>query len=277
MPAALDGAENGIERCENRQHRGERRIRAQFADQRDRRQGGPKQPDIREGGGQRRAEHEEGERHHHSQRAAAHGEQGAGTAAAAELHADPEHERAEHQGQPDREDETGQRPPAQLAKAKEREEGEARHRQHRDLRADAGALPLQEEAPPGRGEAEARVVERQPGKEPDRDHRRATGAELPECDRTDGQGDADRRNGPWREGGKGQGRIAHGKPVDSGIGSGVVFYSEQTFVTTKLLRDPNTLRSRSVDPFKPLCVHAPALFRGKIDSRSGTCGRPCEE
>ncbi|SBW12360.1 hypothetical protein KL86APRO_20572 [uncultured Alphaproteobacteria bacterium] len=141
--------------------------------------------------------HERREGDEHAGTAAADGVERSRGAAAAELHADAEQERARHHRHPHRRDEAAHRRAEQGARRQGREEQRAGDRQHRHLRAQPGAATVGEEHPPRRGEAERRVVERRPQRAADEIERRLPRAErrveIPRAQRQQRQRHAERQ------------------------------------------------------------------------------------
>jgi hypothetical protein len=106
-----------------------------------------------------RARDEEGERDQHPGRPAAQGEQRARRAGAAQLHADPEQERAHRDRDADRLHRAGDAAAEQLAARQHGQEHQAGHAQHHHLRAQPGPAPLGQEVAPAAGKAEGGVVQ----------------------------------------------------------------------------------------------------------------------
>ena len=125
------------------------------------------EPGLIEPPGQvRRADHrardEGAKRDRHAKAAGAGAAEGAGSAAAAELHADAEQEGPERNGDSDGRQRAAEPLAERAAAGEQRCERDACCGDHQELRPDARAAAVHEKPAGGRGEAEERVVEREP-------------------------------------------------------------------------------------------------------------------
>ena len=100
-------------------------------------------------GGDDRATDEEEQRHQHPRITTADRKQGAGGAAAPQLHADAENKCTEHHRNTHWRDQPDHGLTEQRAGAQCREKQQYRHRQHDHLRAQAGTAPVIDKHPPG--------------------------------------------------------------------------------------------------------------------------------
>ncbi len=140
---------------------------AHRSESRDERRGGEtrqRRPVAVVRGGHDRAGDERGECHDHPRAAAAHAEEGARGAPAAELHADAEDECADGHRHARRLHETRERHAERLALGEQREEHRAGEREQQHLRAHALTAPIGDEHAPRRREAEGCVVEHEAGR-----------------------------------------------------------------------------------------------------------------
>jgi hypothetical protein len=113
-------------------------------------------------GGPDRSRDEGGQNRQHPHRSAAGGIERARGAAAAKLHPDAEGEGPDRRG-----DAHGQDHAARLAHPDQRVGDDADQPDQQKLGPDPGAAPVAQDLPPARGEAEGRMVKRDPGRKPD--------------------------------------------------------------------------------------------------------------
>ncbi len=121
---------------------------------------------------------ERGERDEHPHAAAAGGVERSRCAAAAELHADAEDERADDHRHANRRDRAAHQAAEHLAVGEQRQEDRARHREHQHLRAKAAAAAVRDQRAPRRGEAERGVIEDEAGARADEEQCRLSPGEL---------------------------------------------------------------------------------------------------
>ena len=170
VAALLDEDRDGGDGSEEGQRQGDAGGGAE-GDERYRLEGRQRHPPVEMDGGEHRADDEEQQRHQHAGIAAAGGEQRAGGAAAPELHANAEHEGPRDDGDAERRDETVH------FRAEQRAGGQSGEKQHdgdgqeHHLRSQATAAAFQDEDPPGGGEAEGRMVEREAERASDEEQR----------------------------------------------------------------------------------------------------------
>ena len=177
VAAALDDDRCERHRPEQTEARGHRRAKSQRTEQGRRGERRHRLPHRHVQDAGDRTGDERGERDQHAHAAAAGRVERPRCAAASQLHADAEHERADDDRHADRRDRAANQPAEDLAVGEQRQEDDARHREHQHLRAQAAAAALGDRRPPRRREPERGVIEDKAGAGADQEERRLPPAE----------------------------------------------------------------------------------------------------